>query len=471
MNVSTSNLGRSLGLKLILVCFLVVLMGIPALFISAISYERSNRANEVTREVSDRYGGAQVVMGPIMTVPYLEVGADGAYAAGGEYVLFAEEGRADIENFKTTIKERSLFKVPTYQTDVRFSSVFNPKTVMAETSDPIKLVWNEARILVALSDSRGLREDVFVRGPGKKLAKFSPAGTNFPIQPVENVKTSFGTNSSSVINQGGLFFMQAKVGAQVNGTDKVSFETTLSINGSQRVSALPFAQSTKVGMVADWPHPGFDGRFPPTSREIRADGFTATWSVPFIARGIPAFGKASAINFRSLVDKPITTKLVNPVNPYQNVNRALKYAILFIGLVFLTYFLFEIAIGVRVHAAQYILIGLAQCIFYLLLLAFSEHVGFSVAFGIAALATVGATSGYAGAVFGGRQYIKRAAAVFGSVYALLYVLMRMEDFALMVGALTSFLAIAGTMYLTRNVNWYGKAQPVDQSPDDPLVTP
>ena len=456
MNISTPAFGRSLGLKLILVCALVVLMGIPALIISSISYERSNRATEVAEEVGQRYGGAQMVMGPVLTVPYLKKGANGSYDEGGEFIVFAEEGHADIGAFKTTVRKRSLFKVPTYQTTVNFDAKFNLKTVKGEVSDPVKLLWDKARILVALSDSRGLREDVFIRTKGRPSIKFAPATKNMPSQPFEMVNAKYMAVNASFVDRGSLFFMQANIGNLINENDTLKIQTALAINGSQRISALPFAQSTKVDMIADWPHPGFDGHYPPISRDIASSGFKASWSVPFIARGVPAFGKAQDINIHELVGKTMTTKLVNPVNPYQKVNRALKYAILFIGLVFLTYFLFEIAIGVRVHAAQYILIGLAQCIFYLLLLAFSEHIGFTIAFFVAAGATIAVTSGYAGAVFGGREYIHRAAAVFGTVYGLLYVLMRMEDFALMVGALTSFIAIAGTMYLTRNVNWYGK---------------
>jgi inner membrane protein len=121
--------------------------------------------------------------------------------------------------------------------------------------------------------------------------------------------------------------------------------------------------------------------------------------------------------------------------------------------------LFEIIVGTPVHPAQYILIGLAQAIFYLLLLAFAERIGFVAAFILASTLTIVVTAGYAGAVFGGRSYIVKAGGVFAIVYGLLFVLMRMEDFALMVGALASFTAIAATMYLTRDVDWYGAAKP------------
>ena len=153
-------------------------------------------------------------------------------------------------------------------------------------------------------------------------------------------------------------------------------------------------------------------------------------------------------------DLAMRVNFVTPLNPYQTVNRALKYAVMFIGLVFLAYFLMETLLGVRVHPAQYLLIGLAQAVFYLLLLAFAEQIGFTAAFTLSAIATVALTSLYAGAVFG-RSLIWKSAFVFGTVYALLFVLMRIQDFALMVGALVCFVAIAATLYLTRNLDWYG----------------
>ena len=207
-------------------------------------------------------------------------------------------------------------------------------------------------------------------------------------------------------------------------------------------------------MVSNWPHPGFKGEFTPSAREITESGFSANWNMPYLSRGIAAEGRAHQI-LNQLGRNKVQVKFVDTASPYQTVNRALKYSVLFIGLVFLAYFLFEVIVGVRVHPAQYILIGLAQAIFYLLLLAFAERIGFSPAFAIAATMTVLITAGYAGAVFSGRAYIFKAGSVFAIVYGLLYVLMKIEDFALMIGALASFVAIAATMYLTRNMNWYG----------------
>lgn len=466
ISIPTPRLGRSLGLKLLLVCFLVLLMGIPALFIMAISYDRSSRAQEVTREVGERYGGKQNLLGPILVVPYSLVDEKGNTTTRGEYILFAEEGQVRIPDLKTQIRTRSLYKIPTYEAKPHFTAKFkmpeqSPKKFGINVKTGSQIIWEPAKIVVAVSDVRGLQDDVYLTLPDGTKRKFEPATYSADLARVTTGEVQDFVQRKGLQSVGYLQYMQVAAEDLVIAGSTLNVEVDMSLTGSGGLSITPFAQSTKATLIADWPHPGFMGRFAPKEREINDDGFNASWSVPYLARGIAASGPAHTLNLGAMITQGMEVSLVNPVNPYQNVTRALKYAVLFIGLVFLAYFLFEVIVGVRVHAAQYVLIGLAQCIFYLLLLAFAEHVGFTMAFMIAAFATILATAGYAGAVFGARKYSVRAAAVFASVYGLLYVLMRMQDFALMVGALTAFVAIAGTMYLTRNINWYGADRSIE----------
>jgi len=451
--------GRSLGLKLLLVCGLVLLMGIPALFISIISYERSSRANEVTREVSQRYGGDQTVLGPILVAPYTTLDKDGAISRIGQYVVFAETGAANIDDLETKQQQRSLYKVTTYQANAKFKAAFDLPTDLDTLNVGRTIDWTRAQILIGMSDVRGLRDDVYLTGADGKRRQFEPAleadlANQIGSGARGDIYSKNFSSAPTLMSGTGLQYMSVAVSDLLEAR---SFEVTatLPINGAQKLSIAPFAKSTKASLSGDWPHPGFQGKYPPIDREITDTNFSAQWSVPFLARGMPGRGPADTLGLSAFNQRAMGVDLVQMVNPYQKVNRALKYAIMFIGLVFLSYFLFEVMIGIKVHAAQYVLIGLAQCIFYLLLLAFSEHIGFTAAFILAALATVGVTAAYAGAVFNGMKYAVRAGAIFAAVYLLLYVLMQIEDFALMVGAITSFLAIAGTMYLTRNVDWYG----------------
>ena len=141
-------------------------------------------------------------------------------------------------------------------------------------------------------------------------------------------------------------------------------------------------------------------------------------------------------------------------DPYQSVNRSLKYVLLFLGLVFLSYFIFEATTGRRVHPAQYILVGIAQIIFYLLLLSFAERIGFDYGFMLAGAATVILLSANAGWIFASRLQGARALVIFTLLYTLIYLLLTLEDNALLVGAIASFLAVAAAMYFTRRIDWY-----------------
>ncbi len=466
MKIPTSKPGGSLGLKLMLVCALVVLMAIPAMFISYVSFERSSRADDVTREVAQRYGGAQYITGPILVAPYYKTGDFDRIVETGEYVIFAEDGEADFKDIKTEIRKRSLFKVPTYQAQGELRAQFSKldKTVHEKGRT---IQWDQARILIGLSDGRGLTQDIYLTTPGGKRLKFEPATSFGGRVTLPNAEDPVRYSKSyqhykGVMQRASSTFLSVPAGDLLERDQDFTVTADLQIGGATELGIYPFAKSTKMKMKSDWASPGFSGGFAPIEREITADGFSALWSVPYLARGVVGASEAHLTGLFQAQNKAVITRFVAEVSPYQTVNRALKYAVMFIGLVFMTFFLFEVLVGVRVHPAQYVLIGLAQAIFYLLLLAFSEHVGFVVAFLIAAGAIVGLTSAYAGAVLGGRQRAIQAGGVFAMTYALLFSLMRMQDFALLIGSLASFLAIALIMYLTRNLDWYGgrkEAQP------------
>ena len=464
------GLRRSAGLKLILICALVLLMAIPAMFIGAISYERSSAAKKVTQDVSRRYGGEQVIIGPILSVPYEMRLTDGTLQTG-EYILYPDKGQADFKSVEVETKTQSLYKVPVYTASGSFQATFDDTIAKLENTG-LDMKLKKARFLISISDVRGLKSDMRLQGPNGKSLLFEPAqfeGRSRSAIPAVYRQDSDGRRvvvkaALPAVRNVGLpqFGQWLSVPAQSFFVQDQSFTISaeLNISGAQNLSIPPFAKSTTVTIASNWPDPGFQGEFTPTDREITEDGFTANWTMPYLSRGIRGQGRSDAV-MNNLAQNMVRVKFVNTDNPYQTVNRALKYSILFIGLVFLAYFLFETVVGTPVHPAQYILIGLAQAIFYLLLLAFAERIGFVAAFAVSSSMTIAITAGYAGTVFGDRAYIWKAGSVFAVVYGLLFVLMRIENFALMIGALASFVAIAATMYLTRDVDWYGGSAPKD----------
>ena len=361
-------------------------------------------------------------------------------------------------------KSRSLYKVPVYTAQGRLSATF-PALSEIEVGSGLELDIDQARIIFGMADVTGLQSDVTLETqdgsmafePYRASVRFAsmtrPSPIEIAMEP-ESVRDPSQKLFYDHLDAGGMAWLSVPAGTAFGGQGE-TVAVSLSFTGARSFALAPYAKSTEFRVSSDWPHPGFDGRFPPSEREITGDGFTASWSVPYLRRGLPDQGRA--MDMGALTSGGVGSMQINfvsPLNPYQTVNRALKYAVLFIGLVFLAYFLMETLLGVRVHPAQYLLIGIAQAVFYLLLLAFAEHIGFTLAFLLSAVATVALTAGYAGAVFG-RSLILRSSLVFAGVYALLFVLMRIQDFALMVGALISFIAIAATLYLTRNMDWYG----------------
>ncbi len=426
---------RSMGLKLLLVCALAVLMSVPALGVFLVLMDRTHRAQEVTREVGQLMGGQQTFLGPVIGVPYVERDqAAGQPAKTGVYVIFPTRADAAIDA-RTEVRRRSLFRVPVFTANLDLKAAFDLTGTPARAPAGAVLDWSHAEFLVGVSDPRGAKSDIALTVGGKDL-QLAPSSLLADDNTLGDVRF-FGAPAAEL----------ARPGTRLDARSRLTF------SGAKRLAMLPYGKTTSLNVSSDWPHPSFDGGILPTSRTITDTGFKASWSVPFIARGVPSEGGKDVLG--RLNASALGVTFVEPADPYQAVGRSLKYAALFVGLVFLAYFLFETMTGRRVHPAQYVLIGLAQLIFYMLLLSIAEQLGFDWAFLIAAGATVGLISAYAGWVFVSRRQGLVALAAFSALYGLIYVLMRLEDLALLVGAVSSFAAIAAVMFFTRKLDWYG----------------
>lgn len=424
---------RSLGVKLIVVGVLAFLMVLPLIFIWSLIDDRTHRATEVEKQISGLTGGPQAFLGPVLAVPYTSL----THLQRGVIILSPERGDIAVTE-STEIRHRSLFKVPVYQAFLTFHASFDLPPAAAMPSDAV-LDWSRAELLVGASDPRGALADAIL----------NLAGAQQHITPAASLECLPATDQSGNLP---LCFFGAAAGSLASPQAKFGVTATLSFSGAQRLVLLPFAKTTTANIHGDWPHPSFDGGFLPIKRTISAQGFDAQWSIPFIARGVHADGDASIL--AALAKSAPGVSFVELADPYQSVTRASKYALLFVALVFLTYFLFEVSTGKRVHPAQYLLIGMAQMIFFLLLLSIAERIGFDLAFAVAALSTVALISAYAGWVFASRSHGAIAFVAFSCLYALIYLLLRLEDEALLIGALASFAAVAAVMYYTRKLDWY-----------------
>jgi inner membrane protein len=452
---------RSMGVKLIVVCLLALLMTIPAFFVEGLVDDRTQHEAEVVDEISTHVGGQQTFLGPTLAIPYTIPASSPKEAPGhGTYLVFPAQASANV---KTTTEERhrSLFKVPVFQADLQLNATFDLTGVPAALPSGYQLDWTHAELVVGVSDARGALADATITAAGV-TSTLAPAASAQDLSLI-----SGGSDSSQRVR---LTLFGAPAGAIAKPDAKFNVTSALKFSGAQHIAVLAYGKTTHLTAQGDWPNPGFDGGFLPVNRTVAGNGFTADWSVPFIARGVRAEVLADSIG--SLNATALGISFVEVADPYQSVTRSLKYVLLFLGLLFLSYFVFEVSTGKRVHPAQYILVGIAQIIFYLLLLSLAERIGFDWGFLVAGAATVTLLSANAGWIFVSRQQGIKALGVFTSLYTLIYLLLRLEDNALLVGAIASFAAVAIAMYLTRSIDWYSSLPaPSLTPPPPPKVTP
>jgi inner membrane protein len=245
--------------------------------------------------------------------------------------------------------------------------------------------------------------------------------------------------------------------APITGPTAFNVATRLTLGGAQRFAVAAFAQDTSVTISGDRDDVSAEGYFQPNAPLQPAnDHFEAAWRIPYVARGIEKAADLSNFNLGQAAQRDMAVSFVSSDDIYRGVARAVAYGIMFIGIVFLATLIFEAVSGRKAHPAQYVLVGLAQCVFYLLLLSMTEIIGFTVSFAIAAAATVALLGYYAGVSFKSAAVGVRATAGLALLYAAMYVLMTLEDFALLAGSIVAFVVIAATMIATRRIDWYGR---------------
>jgi inner membrane protein len=444
---------RSLGLKFLLVCALAIAMSIPAYAVFIMIYERTSRAEQVIAEVGQTYGGEQAFMGPVLIAPYRIAGTPARPPETGWYVVFAETGRGEAV-VDTDVRSRGdLFKVRTYAADLDFTARFDLTGEPSAAPDGAVVDWSRAAIIIGVADPRGAqgRAEIRIGDRAIPLEPGSVYGQWAPAAPIAYASAG----GHAVTGERPLQWLAADLAGAARPGAVFEVSAGLRFTGVESLSLGAFARNTDLRMRGDWADVGYFGAFPAT-QGTPEQGFEARWSIPYVGRGVAAAGAARDLT--QLAATQVQVRFIDGANPYQAVTRSLKYALLFLGVVFLAYFLFEATSDRRVHPAQYVLVGLAQIIFYLLLLALAERIGFDWAFLTAALATVLLIAAYLGQIFRSRRAAGVGFAAFALLYALIYLLMRIEDYALLAGAVAAFIAVAAVMYFTRNLDWYGLTQ-------------
>ncbi len=422
--------------KVLGIGLLALLMLVPLAQVNDLVREREGRAREATARVAERWGGQQLVGGPVLVVPvrWQEQRENGFVTL--EERAFVLPDRLQLDATLTPeLRRYGLYETPVYVAAIKVEGRFAPSDVAAIASNGREPQWQRAELRVPIADVRGIRRASALR--------------------VGEVESAFGPDSGGVAGVAAVAAPIALDEAALAGPLPFAFE--LGLAGSERFSALPLARQTDVAIRGRWPDPGFDGAFLPAERSVEADGFSASWQVLDLNRRIAQRWHEREAGSIALDASAFGVALVQRASPYQQNVRAGKYGVLFIALTFVAFFLFEVLRGLRVHPVQYLLVGLALCTFYVVLLALSEQAGFAWAYVVAAAASVAMIGGYAVAVLRQRRAGWMLGGLLGLVYALLYGLVTSEDHALLMGALALLATVALLMYLTRRVDWYAMA--------------
>ena len=432
-----SSIRSSQMLRLFSVGLLALLLQIPIAMIGGLVAERQERRQAAVTEVSSKWGNVQSIIGPVLIVPYTyrstETSASGLQITRTETrnAIFLPEQLRVRGSIDAELRHRGIFSIPVYKVGLTLEGEFTRPSFAELGLEPAGVAWERAQLAIGISDARAIQQESAVTWNGKPVS-FLPGTGAF---------TDGGTGIHAVV---GL----------ANGGQRAQFSFPLSLNGSLGVYLTPFAQNTIVELQSNYGHPSFQGNWLPVERSVSDAAFRAKWSIPFLGRNYPQAWKAEVGMRKEIDGSRFGVELVNPVDHYRMAERSVKYAGLFILLTFATLWLIEVLAGVRVHPIQYLLLGGALCLFYLLELSLSEHLGFPLAYTVASFSVVALVAGYSVVVL---HHIRRALfviAVVSLLYAYLYILLMNEDYALLIGSVGLFLILAAIMYATRRVDWY-----------------
>jgi len=446
--------------KVLLLAALLLTLLIPLSMIRGLVNERNLTAQFAEADIMEAWGSELVAAGPVLVVPGIRMeevrtvlpgGAERVEAVRRPFTLIIMPQQLDIRaDFRTEVRRRGIFSVPLFSGELAFYGTFNPANALASIAHTEELLLDQAELVIVLSSQQGIRRierASWNNGHAGELF-FQPGNRNLGsiVAGSPLVRRPAGGQMG-----GGIFAALPEVSASPS-----SFDISILIQGGRMVRFLPIGQQTHVTIASDWSSPSFQGSFLPLGSEISADGFNAAWDISYLSRDIPLFWRNEAPgNQRNYSMLLFGVNFFRAIDTYALNTRATRYALLFLVVPFLALFLLEIHTKKRIHPVQYLLSGVANVIFYLLLLSLSEQMHFHTAYLIAALAVATLLTLYSRSLlpsWGKSFYMALAVSL---SYILLYAVLNAESFALLIGSIYAFVLVALVMFLTRNMDWYG----------------
>ncbi|MEN7549626.1 cell envelope integrity protein CreD [Rapidithrix thailandica] len=430
---------NSITIRLLTIGIMILLLLIPINMVEDLIRERMYRQQEAVQEISSIWADAQTIQGLVLTIPYhvyTKVYDDTSnpdkfrLVKSTEYAHFLPETLQIEGKISPEVRYRSIYEVVVYNSKLSLKGKISPPDFAQWGIDSANVIWRDAHICLGLSDLRGIQEDIQLQW-NRQTFNFNP-----------------GVPSTDVIQSG----ISTKVPLRLTGNLKeFNFELILDLNGSSGLHFTPLGKETLVDVQSGWKDPSFTGAFLPDQRDINPSGFSAHWKVLHLNRPYPQSFRKSVSGIPS---SQFGVNLLMPVDEYQKSTRSVKYGIMFITLTFMIFFFVQILKRIRIHPIQYIIVGLAICVFYTLLIALSEHISFQYSYLVSSIAIITMITAYSQTVLRSTKLTRLMALILLILYTFMYVIIQMQDYSLLIGSIGLFTVLAIVMYLSRKIDWY-----------------
>ncbi|WP_420400600.1 cell envelope integrity protein CreD [Flagellimonas sp.] len=434
---------NSISAKMLMVGFLILILLIPLGFVKDLIRERGFRQTEVIEEINTKWGNQVVLNGPILKVPYHVYVEEKVFDEKTKTFLTSQKPERhvayffpwDLEinsNVKTQPLERGIYESVVYNAKTQIKGKFAKLNFSVKEIADENILWDKATVLFKTSNLKGIRNTVKVK-IGKEEYALKPKFDNTYMNTLES---GFLNEIASIQNE------------------PLSFSSTIDINGSSSLQFIPIGKETQVFMKSNWHSPSFNGNFLPETegKKISPLGFEAQWKVLETNR---RFGQYFFDNLPNLSDFSFGTEFMVPVDDYQKTERTSKYGLMIIGLTLLVFLLIQISSKIAIHPFQYLMIGLALIMFYTLLISISEHQNYLFAYLISGAAVVALITTYSRSILKNSKFTLLVLGSMFSLYTFIFVIIQLEDYALLVGSIGLFVILGTIMFTSRKIDWSG----------------
>jgi inner membrane protein len=434
--MKSSPLKTNLFFKIGSIVVIILLLLIPTGNIQGLITERESRQQEAIDEVSAKWGEAQYLTGPFISIPYYRYEKEPISGSNqvriikhkDYYHLLPESLKAQVK-LKPQKRSRGIYEVVVYDAQLQIEGTFEGILDNIADIPQEDLMIDKAVVVFGISDLKAIEEQVSINWNDNKYA-FNP-----------------GVPLKSIVGSGVQFELNLKEVLEVKHT----FSLEVALKGSKKIMFAPVGKTTDINMESDWSNPSFTGAFLPDSRKVESTGFSANWNILHLNRNFP---QAWINNNYGIEDEYFGVDLLLPVDSYQKSSRAIKYAILFVVLTFMVFFFIEVLNHIFIHPIQYILVGLALVLFFTLLLSISEHISFDWAYICAAMSTLILVAMYVKAIIKSTPLSLVVTGILSTLYAFIFVVIQLQDLALLIGSIGLFVILSLVMYFSRKIDWY-----------------